>query len=326
MKLLSTLLFSILLSTCAKDHQDEKAPEQIEIKNLNVIIAPDLSNRIDPKIHPKPVNDTVIINGLYDAIENRFLKIGGRSSLQKDTYILDFINRGALNSENINSEDFIIDFEKFGTKQLLRSDYIRSGLKKDVSRCKSHVKLLYDTQIKNPSGSDIYSYLNSTVNNVLSNSSVEKFELSPGIEGVVSTENIIILFTDGYIENATTQKGYNLSKKTIDKIRVDFNKTKSDDLETFIKDNPSYLIKPLKNPSLAEVNLIVVEMVDRSTDKNGVSVLHPTDFEIMAAVWSQWLKQSNCHNFKFVPAQNSADQVISQISIFIEKSIAKNNK
>src|SRR5690606_30800647 len=116
----------LLLMNCGKEEKELK--EEVYVNNFNIIIAPDLSNRINPAIHPKPVHDTIIINRIYEAIEQNFLKIGGRQTNQQDKYTLDFINRGALNSSKFKQEDFTIDFNRFGTNQLDRSNYIRNVL------------------------------------------------------------------------------------------------------------------------------------------------------------------------------------------------------
>lgn len=312
------LITSLLVAVSSCKSDEGRETELVNITNFNVIIAPDLSNRINPVIHPKPVHDTIIINSIYDDIP-KFIKSGGRTTQQKDVFTLDFINTGILNDLNFNQNSVKIDFGQFEKRQTDRSDYIRSKLKNDIIIAKKNVKAIYENSVKNPHGSDIYNYLNSTINNILVSEEVSIHKVSEYIEAEVSTKNILILITDGYIENSTTGSGYQFTESTIQKIRKDFINKKQKDLNAFIAENSQFQINPLTNKSLSECKIIVVEMIDRSLDSNGVAKQYPTDFDIMRSVWEQWFEQSNISDFQFVKAQNTPEQVLSQITKFIAK-------
>ncbi|WDO11688.1 hypothetical protein MH928_10125 [Flavobacterium sp. WW92] len=317
------LLVSFIALSCNNDKNiDKKVNDEIvKVSNFNIIIAPDLSNRIDPKIHPKPVHDTIIINNIFEQIPD-ILKFGGRSAHQKDIFTFDFINAGILNSSNFEASNFQINFSQFENNQLERSDYIRNNLKKDILTAKQNIKAVYDKSIKDLHGSDIYNYLNSTVNNILVSEEPTIINLD-NLNVEISTKNIIVLFTDGYIENATEDSGYQFSEATVNKIRKQFISQQSKDLNSFITDNPQFQINRLTNKNLKDCRIIVVEMVDRSLDSNGVARKLPTDFDIMRAVWENWFKQSNIAEYEIVKSQNTYNQVISQITKFINKQASK---
>src|SRR5690606_24252425 len=104
----------------------------------------------------------------------------------------------------------------------------------------------------------------------------------------------------------------------------EFNNSGEKSLKVFINNNKKFHVTALNNEKLNNVHLIVVEMVDRSLDKNGVAISHPTDFEIMKEVWDLWLNQSKLKSVDFVQAQNNPKQVISRIERFMKSSSINN--
>ncbi len=311
-----------VLSTCGDERDTVIEKELVDVYNYNVIIAPDLSNRIDPKIHPKPVHDTVIINDLFEQIPE-LIKTGNRKSQQMDVFTFDFINGGALNKLAINQNDLKIDFSQFESRQLERSDYIRKGLERDVATAKKNVAAVYQYAHNNRSGADIFNYLNATVNNVLVPENFVISEITPQLDARTSTKNVIVIFTDGYIENVTKGSGFQFSGSSVKKIREHYKKSNIKNLNQFIKENSQYHINPLTNSNLRDANILVVEMVDRSLDQYGVATEHPTDFVIMRAVWENWFKDSNVKDCDFVQAQNTSEQTLSHIKKFIAKQSVK---
>ncbi len=310
--------------SCGDEKNDTIQKEVADISNYNIIIAPDLSNRINPHIHPKPIHDTVIINDVYEQIPT-FIKTGNRQSQQMDVFTFDFINGGAINKISVNQNNIKVDFSQFGTRQLERSDYIRKGLTKDIASAKESIAEIYKYAINNPSGADIYNYLNATVNNVLVPEDFTITEITSYLDARTSTKNIIILFTDGYIENVTKGAGFQFTGSTVRKIRENFNKSEIKNLNHFIAAHPQYQINPLTNKNLEHARIIVVEMIDRSLDENGVATAHPTDFVIMRAVWEHWFKQSNVLDYEFINAQNTSEQTLTHIKKFIAKQAGHKN-
>lgn len=137
-----------------------------------------------------------------------------------------------------------------------------------------------------------------------------------------SSKNVVVLFTDGYIESANNSTGYTFDQQSIKKIRQEFINSKSVDLEKFILSKSEYLIKKTSN-SLKNVNVLVLEMVDRSLDKNGSTTIQPTDFEIMKIIWTQWLKSSGAADVDISPAFSKRTDAYDAVKKFMEK-ISKN--
>ena len=62
-------------------------------EHFNMIIVPDLSNRIDTVNKPKPVGDLEIIGGVLDDIYPEFLCENRINAHQQDRFILEFTNQ-----------------------------------------------------------------------------------------------------------------------------------------------------------------------------------------------------------------------------------------
>lgn len=311
--IVSLLTVTSLLLSCCKKPGDTKTPlEFTRIYNYNVLIVPDLSNRINPEIHPKPVQDTTLINNVIDSIGS-LLNVNNRQMNQLDIYKLDFINKGILNSGAADPGKMEINFSVFKNKLREASDYKRERLKPAVSDFKTEVSKVYRYSLQHTAGSDVWNYFNETINTSLLNEPDRTDEKEKMITG---TKNIVVLFTDGYIESANQNPGYIFDQQSIEKIRNEFLSRKSIDLERFIGSNPDYLIKKTTN-NLKNLNVLVLEMVDRSLDKNGAAISQPTDFEIMKAVWTKWLKDSGAAKVEIYPAFSKKTEAFTALKKFM---------
>ncbi|MCJ7932588.1 MAG: hypothetical protein MUW56_02870 [Chryseobacterium sp.] len=288
-----------------------------KIYDYNVLIVPDLSNRINPDIHPKPLHDTILINNIADSIGS-LLKINSRQMNQLDTYKLDFINRGILNKNVADSHQLEINFRKFGNDLQKTSSYKREHLQQDIHSFKTNVSKIYTYSLQNLSGSDVWNYFNQTVNNSLINEPDTKVEIAKDEFIIKGTRNIVVLLTDGYIESINDNSGYTLDQKLIQKIRKSFLESGSSDLEKFITSKPEYLIKKTSAP-LPNTYVLILEMVDRSLDKNGASTVQPTDFEIMKIIWSQWLTASGASKVSIYPVFSQKTEASQTLKKFMEE-------
>ncbi|WP_160138545.1 hypothetical protein [Chryseobacterium sp. c4a] len=313
------LLSVSTLSNCCKKNNTPSADSSSDIPKIydyNVLIVPDLSNRINAEIHPKPLQDTVLINNIADNIES-LLKIKNRQMNQLDTYKIDFINRGILNQNIADTQKLEINFRKFKNNQRESSDYKRGQLKSDISLLKNNLSKIYTYSLQNLSGSDVWNYFNQTVSNSLINTPDTKVDIGNNQAIIKGTRNIIVLFTDGYIESANNTSEYTLDQKTIKKIRESYLKSGSHNLEEFIKSKPEYLIRKTSTP-LRNTSVLVLEITDRSLDKNGASTLQPTDFEIMKILWSQWLTASGASKVEIYPTFSQKTEAYEALKRFME--------
>ncbi|MHA6727099.1 hypothetical protein ACX3PU_03445 [Chryseobacterium sp. A301] len=315
------LVILIVCTSCSKKQliQPISTNDTTQISDFNIIIAPDLSNRINPAVHPKPVNDTLIIAELVDNIQN-ILLINHRQLNQEDSYKFDFINRGVLNQNLVNPNLLFIDFSKFKGQPGDLVDYVRKYLKTDVTSFKRSVGEVYNNALENPSGSDIWNYINESISLSLSEQSISDItpENNPPGDPILikKKENVLILITDGYIENINSMPKYTFNQRNIQEIRENYRESGLQDLESFILSNPDYHLKPTKN-TLAGVNVLVLELYDRSLDVNGVAKFHPTDYQIMKVVWEKWLKDSGAKNVKLAPLVTKKEEVFPILNTFL---------
>lgn len=298
--------------------------KQVKVENhkvlykydYNLLIAPDLSNRIVGSIYPKPIHDTTLILGLLDRIETEFLGINNRKLGQRDVYKLDFINKGILNKHVINSKNTEINLRTVGSNTADHSAYIRNHLDTDVSKFKNEVQSVYRYSENHLAGSDIWNYFNETIHTSLIQIPDATVPNTGEHKVVRKNENIVVLLTDGYIENKNKQAGYVLDQTLIAKIRKEFLASGSKDLKQFIVANRDYqLMKTSKN--LHGLHVIVMEVMDRSLDAQGVAKVQPTDFQILQIVWEIWLKDSGAKKVEIHQAVDNSTQFFKILSSFM---------
>ncbi|MDQ8140525.1 hypothetical protein [Chryseobacterium sp. CFS15] len=307
--LVISLLTTIL---CCKEDDQIKYTYKT---NYNILLVPDLSNRINQSIHPKPLQDTVIINTVLDGIP-QFLKIGNRSINQLDIYKIDFINRGILNEKTFNNSTFEISFLKFKNKLKEASEYKRNQLKPDILTLKKETTKIYSYASIQSSGSDVWNYFNETIHSSLS-SQIDTVKVSNCNRIISKTKNKVVLLTDGYIETINKTAGYHLNQDLIIKVRTEFLKSKSNDLQKFILSNTQFLIKKINN-NLRNTDVLVLEVTDRSLDINGVAKYHPTDLEIIKIIWTDWLIKSGADRVQIHAALSNRKDVHTILKNFIE--------
>lgn len=315
MKLYKAFLFTIFLIflSCKNGVQIKK---EVILNDYNIVISPDLSNRINMVLHPKPIHDTVLINYL---ISNSFniLSLNNRRSGQADIYKIDFINRGILSSSTIDPNKMKIDFNQFKNNQLNRANYIRNVLNSDVKKFSNELTQVYNYSLINQTGADIWNYFNETIKSSLVDTSLRQIQENSDIIVNKKNHNVILILTDGYIESANKGKGFRVGDELISRIRKDFNKSGKSNLEEFIKADSSYAIKKT-DFNLKDINIFVGELVDRSLDKHGVAKMHPTDFQILKIIWETWLKDSGCSNVQVIQAVNTKQEFYEKFENFLK--------
>lgn len=295
---------------------DKPAKKKVMIKDYNIIIAPDLSNRINMMKYPKPIHDTLLIREVVDHADD-LLKLNDRSSGQSDIYKIDFINKGILNSSSFDPKKMTIDFSQFGSKQLDRSNYIREELNSDKQEFANEVNRVYDYSLQNQTGADVWNYFNETIKTSIVDVSPQFLNETTNAIVNKKNTNVVLLLTDGYIESANQGKGYKLGPEMIAKIRKAFNASGKSELQGFIAQDSSYAINKT-NFNLKDANIFIAEMVDRSLDKYGVSKVQPTDFQIIKAIWEKWLKDSGASNVKIIQAVNTKQQFYKEFEQFLK--------
>lgn len=292
------------------------AQKSKEVVHFNIVFAPDLSNRLNTTLFPKAVSDVDVVDGVLKQIYP-VLRIK-RSEGQLDRYSVDFINRKLIGLYQVNTDLLKIDFQHFeGQKD--RINYVMSRgvdktLPKDVSAFLSTYQKFNTKAAKSNNGADIWSYFQSGID--------ERIILSDLSKGKVKHKfrNIMVMMTDGYIEAGIYNKGYDLSAAKVKAFRTAFLKSKEQNLDVFLSRNPKFKIVPARNANLKNLELIVIEMYDRSLSKSGAATAHPTDMEIMKVIWKDWLLNSGLKRFELKAAASNKSEAIKFVMDFIKVS------
>lgn len=308
MKALLIFFCFCLLNSCISKIENDNS---LKINyGHNIVVLADLSNRVQ---QIKSINDTTIIFSIIDKLKPLIEK-------SIDLNIDDKFNFYSINQVCVdrmsNSEDkrnFDIDMTDFNKNELKISRYLYGKIKQDydydISSIKTSIKKVYDFNSKSKIlGADIWHYFNDELNsNIIDTTSTPgSFRDSHYIN---KKKNKVILLTDGYIEagkyenNAAMHDKENqnrtmyLSGNLISKFRNDFHKSPYKNIQAFFKEEKYGLI-PLQNSLISEVELLVLEIDDR-TMKNGVTTVFPTDSKIIKLFWSTWLEESGLDQNNF---------------------------
>lgn len=324
-------VIAALLSTAAtSDTSVIEVNNDRVTKHFNMLIVPDLSNRIDITKHSKAVSDLDIINSILDNIAPVYLKSDNRRMNQKDHFQIILTNQQLINKHHVATVNFLIDFSRFD-KQRDRIDYIMnrsegSTLEKDVASMKSEVKALYAEAVKDCAGADIWSALkNLNTSQVIPKGSLKTLKTDDGNIFKNEYRNVMILMTDGYIEadmyseNYNTQKVHQcLSKKRIDAFKSAYKRNgKGRTLKQFFTEE-GYGITPIINPLLEELEILVMEIDDRSLNTMGNATEEISDRDVIDLFWTDWLKKSGVKHFDFKSKASSIYEAESHILKFLK--------
>jgi hypothetical protein len=291
------------------------------ITHYNITFAPDMSNRTNPDLYRRPLNDVDILKIITADLYQPILR-WKRSENQKDKLRIDFIDKGLISTYQVHTDKLLIDFGRF-QNQLSRIDYImnksdvRPTFKQEINGMVSEYYRINSAAAKQNFGADIWTFLNEGIDDKIVLKDEEPFK-QDDITYQNKYRNILILPTDGYIEAGIFGKGFDLGKKTIDQFRNAFLNSGETDMDLFFRQNPKFRIKPVKNARLKNLEILVVELYDRSLTKAGVATVHPTDMEIIKLFWCDWLQHSGVKRFELHPIAGSKDEAEKVILNFLD--------
>jgi hypothetical protein len=313
--ILATIL---LLASCSSEQKT------IVNEHLNIIITPDLSNRIEES-YAKPVADTELISSIYKSYYPDLYNIKSRIMGQEDILQFRFTNPKIINKLQINIENLKVDLSKMTPTH--RITYFTQGdFINKLDTINNEIGNLYKQAKINTTGGDIYNYLQKEITATVIKEDKDPV-VSNGTEVFNVQRNIIVLLTDGYIEaglygkaNCRDKKCLYLSKTKVDEFRNAFLVSGSSDLKDFFK-NSGYGIIPIKNSNLENTEVFVSEFYDRSlNEKTGSQTVSPNDFEIMKLFWSDWLEQSGVKHYKILDTANSKEEFLEELKTFITEA------
>lgn len=304
------LLAAFLMECHTADLQSKVAStgSKFEATHFNLIFAPDLSNRVNPNLHRRALSDMEILSMLTKNLYPSILR-HKRAENQLDKFRVDFINKGQINLFEINSDKLLLDFGQFHNQHdriayIMQRPGTAKTLQKDTSELKSEFYRIYNIAVRQQSGSDIWSYFHLGID--------DKKVLAPEapiqynkVTYINTYRNILILTTDGYIEAGIFNKGFDLSQNTVNRFRNAFLASGEHDMKAYFIKNSQFRIKPVHNQNLKNLEVLVMELQDRSLTHHGIAKVHPVDMEIIKLFWEDWLQQSNVKRFELHPCAAS---------------------
>lgn len=330
MKYIAYFILLISMCNCIGKAADENTISKIDtvnIQHFNIMIAPDLSNRQSQELYPRPLRDQDIIHTVFNNIYPTILN-HQRTENQLDKFSICIINKKLISRYNADVARLAIDFEKFNT-QKERIDYIKgrglNTLHKDtILFMQEYKKLIHETMNKT-FGADIWSFFNSDIDDiVISTKQLGSTYLGKHYKN--RFKNVLILLTDGYIEadmygknaclTTNDKQCYYLSSNRIKQFRIGYKKSGMSNVKDYFKAS-GYGIIPVSNPSLKDLEVLILEMYDRSLSDGGVATAHPTDLEILKLFWSDWLLKSGVKRFEMRPVMRTNDEVEKVITNFL---------
>ncbi|WP_139959497.1 hypothetical protein [Flavicella sediminum] len=294
-------------------------------EHLNIIITPDLSNRITEGMYPKPVKDEQLIESLYKNYYPEFYKINNRVIGQKDKIQVVLTNPSILKESHISLSNFSMDLSKFNPSECIK--YLTHGEnEEDLARTTIEIQKLYNYAQNNTTGGDVYNYLKKELNSSLVKGAAKPLQLDANTTVINKYRNIIVLLTDGYIEaglygksNCKGKQCLYLTSKIIADFRKEYLKANTTNLQEFFNKS-GYGILPVVNKNLKNCEVLVVEMYDRTLNqKTGSQTVSPNDFEIMKLFWADWLKKSGVQHFKLLDVSTSEAEFLSNLKNFIKE-------
>ncbi|MCZ4694878.1 hypothetical protein DWB61_07705 [Ancylomarina euxinus] len=298
--------------------------EVASIEHFNICLVPDLSNRLDIEKCPKPIDDSQLVNAIIDEIYPTILK--NRVDMnQPDKIFVKFTSPRIINYYNVNNSVLTFDFEKF-ENQIDRINYLtnrddKGKFESDKHAFKNAFKILLNNARQRVCGADVWSFFNNEINNTCIRTEVNRIDNKDYILEH-KYKNIIVLFTDGYVEaglygpnNMTGNKTYHLSSNLIREFRTKYEQSKETDIQTFFN-KYGYGLVPLNNPILKDVEVLAVEFYDRSLTPSGNATVHPTDGEILELFWNDWMMMSGVKKFKSCKITSSVDEFMNEFHEF----------
>jgi hypothetical protein len=335
MKSTSNRLHILILFTLSGLFTASCGPDSLPVENMgsvtkthyNILLASDLSNRINNELYPRAINDQTIINSFVDLINPTILR-NKRKTQQKDKYRVIFTNQKVVQQHGSSLGNLQIDFEQFGNKQAERIQYINGKADQSFNQDKKAFietfGKIYQEATINPKGADIWSFFQSGISDIHVEKQLPDSKISDGTICKNIYKNVLILMTDGYLEAGIYGSDFCkdgrhcpfLNYARIQEFRAAFKQSGQADMKAFIKAS-DFGITPVNNPNLKELEVIVMEMYDRSLDKAGNATVHPSDYEILQIFWEDWLEESGVKNYSFRPCLSTREEVDRVLKDFI---------
>lgn len=320
------LLLALSHGMFAQSSSRNELPRQIT--NYNIKIVSDLSNRLDRELYPRQLDDKEIINTILQVFPD-LLTNYNRLALQKDKISYGLLNPLEIRNYNEYKNDLTIDLGKFGQNQFQRIDFIKNRksptFDESIASFNSKISEIYTFPVDRGSfyTADTWGFFKQVVDE-------NYFKLTNPINSIKAKDvsrNVIILLTDGFIELAARNSPNSCPEKTcdllnthqIEKFRKYYNSLERRiSLKEAFRES-GYGLKPVDNPNLKNVEILMLEFNGRSKTASGRITKTPTDFEILKLFWEDFLTKEGVKRLEIKNVQPSINNIHQIVETFLEE-------
>lgn len=296
----NTFLIFILLSFFVFNSCDIFPPPPLETKN-NYIILLDLSDRIDPSLHPQQIqSDLNIVNLLFSFFEQDVKKVS--SLVSKDEFHI-FVAPQKNMSQDVLTLQKQLELNMEATPIARRKNAIpnfRKALEPNLKNLYNYA-LVGKANSQNYAGADIWKFMNDDLQNLLKKDT-----------GNVKVNNYLFIITDGYIyfesvaQSGKLKQNHRFSDCSfIPQIRSNF--------EHYME-KEDYGLIPVKK-TFPNLKAMVLQINPKQE--------HALEYDMLKAIWEKWLREMKISTTvqSFAKTGISVTNLQTQIQNFLGKKI-----
>ena len=327
-----SLFASGILMYCTSDDSEVEATLELKTSvHNNIVIAPDLSNRVDQELYPRNITDEAVIGIILDMFP-AMTKYYHRRRSQRDKISLIPINQNDVPDFNSLTDALTIDVGLFKS-QNERGNYVfgRSevSLASDIERFKQAVPAFY-RGTENGYASDLYGFFR----NRLKNQPLFQLTDPRKNEDVVDEQRkILIVLTDGYMDlysdgpqSCPDKQCRRLTQYVVKNFRRDCNCSDDPDSAAAYFATSGYGIPPVDPANLDGVEVLMLEVYDRSKTASGRKTVYPTDFDVLELFWTDFFQKSGAKRFRMVETAVSEAAIKTEIEGFLAEEAYNTNR
>lgn len=253
-------------------------------KNLNIIVVPDLSNRVQ-LISNQVQNDKLVLNTIW----NSFQEVTKFKQDSRDNLIID-----TTDPEQAKGQFYKIanNLQHDLSKHMGKSNrlYFSEGDKSKIFT--NSINYMYQSAVAKPIGADYVFYFKRYLQNRIKKNTL--FE---------SYKNKVVIITDGYLESTSRPADTKLTPQLYKSLAIGNTK----EMITLLGLNI-----PKCDVDLSNTDVMVCEVNERKTGLG-------KDYDILKAYWTDWLSRMQVKKIDFIAREQATDLTVSKVDAFIKK-------
>lgn len=250
------------------------------VPNLNLIIVPDLSGRINDTINnpSQIINDKILLKYIWE----NFSKEAIMKRNSKDHFIIDVTGSNQVEGQFRTLADSLICDLSMAHGEANRK--FLAGWKEKYSK---NINKLYSMAIEKPQGADYWDYFNNDLNKNLKKSTL-----------LDSYRNVIVIITDGYLEAQNkAETGVAMYTGGYEQRTQVFNKLKNGlSMEDALKGSISPIMDCQSHFKNLEVLLLEANPRHSKSKQEPIDKGTPQDGRILRTLWTDWFKRLEIKN------------------------------